>query len=54
MESLLEGKTINNAQKLMLVKKTTKSEIETALKNTANGASPGIDGIPYELCKEII
>ena len=40
MESLIEGKTINNAQKLMLAKKTTKLEIETALRNTANGTSP--------------
>ena len=54
MESLIEGKTINNAQKLMLAQKTSKLEIETALRNTANGTSPGIDGIPYELYKEIV
>jgi len=54
LEKIIDGKTIEEDQKAMLKEKTTRIEIEEAIKNTANGTSPGIDGIPYELYKEII
>ena len=54
LERIIEGKKINEEQKQMLTEGTTRGEIEEAIKNTANGTSPGIDSIPYELYKMIM
>lgn len=54
LEAIIEGKCITNEQKQRLIKKTSRDEVEEAIKSTATGTSPGIDGIPYELYKEII
>ena len=54
LAKIVKEKKISKEQKSMLKQKTSREEIEIALKNTANGTSPGIDGIPYELYKEII
>ena len=54
LEKIIEGKTINGDQVEMLNKKTSRGEIEDAIKSAANGTSPGTDGIPYEMYKEII
>ena len=53
LENTIEGKTIDEEQKTMLNEKTSRIEIEEAIKKTANGTSPGTDGIPYELYKKI-
>ena len=52
LEAIIEG--ITDEQRQWLVKKTSRDEVEEAIKSTATGTSPGIDGIPYELYKEII
>ena len=54
LEKIIEGRTIKETQKKDLASRTTRYEIEEAIKSAANGTSPGIDGIPYELYKELI
>ena len=52
--SIVKNKKIDSDQVEMLKRGTSREEIERAIKNTANGTSPGVDGIPYELYKTII
>ena len=54
LKKIIEGKSVNEEQREKLASSTTREEIEEAIKNTANGTSPGVDGIPYELYKELI
>ena len=54
LEKIIKEKKITNGQQTMLAELTTRDEIERAIKDTANGTSPGVDGIPYELYKELI
>jgi hypothetical protein len=51
---IIQGKAISEEQKEKLSTMTMREEVSEALKNTENGSSPGSDGIPYELYKELV
>ena len=52
-EFLNQLPTISEEAKTKLVKELTFEELENIVKNTPNGKSPGLDGLPYELYKSL-
>jgi len=54
MANAVQKDKITVELKQELETETSREEIKEAIQKTANGTSPGIDGIPYELYKELI
>ena len=54
LEKIMEEKMISEEQSEMLRNKMSRKKVEEAIRSAASRTSPGVDGIPYELYKEII